>query len=92
MKKLKSYNDIGNWNFTDLNIVKEKQNTWDMYKELKKCVDEKSVVLDLGTGGGERALKSIPNVGLLIGTDLYENMIKTANENLKAYPKNINIL
>lgn len=87
MKKLKSYNDIGNWNFTDLNIVKEKQNTWDMYKELRKYVDEKSVVLDLGTGGGERALKSIPNVGLLIGTDLYENMIKTANENLKAYPE-----
>ena len=87
MKNLKSYNDIGNWNFSDLNIEKKKDDTWDMYEELKKCIDEKSIVLDLGTGGGERALKSIPDVGMLIGTDLYENMIKTANENLKEYPE-----
>jgi SAM-dependent methyltransferase len=87
MKSLKSYNDIGNWNFSDLNIEKKKEHVWDMYEELRKCVDEKSIVLDLGTGGGERALKSIPDVGMLIGTDLYENMIKTANENLKKYPE-----
>ena len=86
MKKLKSYDDVGNWSFTDLDIKKEKKEEWDLYEELKKCVDEKSIVLDLGTGGGEKALKCIPDVGMLIGTDLYENMIKTANENLKKYP------
>ena len=73
MKKLKSYNDIGNWNFTDLNIVKEKQNTWDMYEELRKCVDEKSVVLDLGTGSlklvqiNTKKDKTYELVSLLIG-------------------------
>lgn len=87
MKKLKSYDDVGNWSFSDLNIKKEKKNEWDLYEELAKCVDEKSIVLDLGTGGGEKALKCIPNVGMLIGTDLSENMIKTANENLKKYPE-----
>lgn len=87
LKKLESYNEIGNWDFSKIDYEIEYVDYWDMYEELKKHVNEKSVVLDLGTGGGERALTSIPDVGLLIGTDVHENMIKTANENLKKYPQ-----
>ena len=86
LKKLSSYGKIGNWNFKNIQIEEEPVKIWDMYEELKKYVNEKSLVLDLGTGGGERVLRSIPDVGMLIGTDIYESMIQTANENLKSYP------
>lgn len=69
LKKLRTYNDVGNWNFSDLNYETEYVDYWDMYEELTKHVDKSSVVLDLGTGGGERALASIPDVALLVGTD-----------------------
>ena len=87
LKELSSYEKIGNWNFDEISIEEEHLKKWDIYEELKKYVNEKSLVLDLGTGGGEKALKNIPDVGMLIGTDVYESMIKTANENLKMYPK-----
>lgn len=69
LQKLRTYNDVGNWNFSDLNYETEYLDYWDMYEELTKHVDKSSVVLDLGTGGGERALASIPDVALLVGTD-----------------------
>ena len=77
LKELSSYEKIGNWNFDEISIEEEHLKKWDIYEELKKYVDEKSLVLDLGTGGGEKALKNIPNMGMLIGTDVYESMIKT---------------
>lgn len=87
LKDLKTYNDVGNWNFSDLEYETEYLDYWDMYEELRRHVDRNSVVLDLGTGGGEKALTSIPDIALLIGTDANEKMIETANENLKKYPE-----
>ena len=39
----------------------------------------------MGTGGGEKVLKNYPDVGMVIATDLSENMIKTAKVNYKNY-------
>ena len=83
-EELKKYDELGNWDFTDINCFTEFETNWNMGDEIKKYSDEKSLILDIGTGGGEKALSQIPhNVGMIIGTDLSENMIKTAKKNLQ---------
>ena len=81
------YEELGNWDFSDINCIAEYENNWDMYEEIKKHANEKSLILDLGTGGGEKVISKMPkNIGLIIGTDLSSNMIKTANKNLEKNP------
>lgn len=81
------YEKIGNWNFSDIKAISESQENWDMYEEISKYADEKSLILDLGTGGGEKVLTQMPKkVGMIIGTDLSPAMIKTARSNLQKYP------
>lgn len=77
------YNQIKNWDFSQINYTKETLTNWDMYEILNQKADESSIVLDLGTGGGEKVLKYFPKVKQIIATDFSEEMIKTANENLK---------
>ena len=85
-EKLERYDEIGNWDFSKINFVAEYENNWDMYEEIKKYSNEKSLILDLGTGGGEKVISNMPkNVGMIIGTDLSPKMIETANENLKGH-------
>lgn len=85
------YNQIKNWDFSQINYTKETFTNWDMYEILNQKADESSIVLDLGTGGGEKVLKYFPKVKQIIATDFSEEMIKSANENLKKTDHN-NIL
>ena len=77
------YNEIKNWDFSYINYIKENFTRWDMYEILRNNSNSESRVLDLGTGGGEKVLKYFPEVKEIIATDFSEEMIKTANENLK---------
>lgn len=89
-KEFNAYNDLGNWDFSDINYTTEQESSWNFYNEISKYAKPDSLILDLGTGGGEKALAFMPNCGMLIATDFSPNMIKTANENKKNYPnKNI---
>lgn len=82
------YEELGNWDFSNINVVEEFENNWDMFEEIKKYSNEKSLILDLGTGGGEKIISKMPkNVGMIIGIDLSPHMVKTANENLKKHPE-----
>ena len=83
MKEKDFYGEIGNWEFSMINYTVEKITDWDMYKEISSYTDENSLCLDLGTGGGEKAIKYYPKVGMLVATDFSEEMIKTAKSNLK---------
>ena len=86
-EEIKMYEEQGNWDFSHIDFESEYLNNWNMYDEAKKYLNEKSLILDLGTGGGENVLSNLKDrVGMIIGTDLSPNMIKTANENLKKYP------
>lgn len=88
--ELKYYEQIGNWDFSKIKCKTEKLNNWDFYEEIKKNTTEKSLCLDLGTGGGEKVLDKYPDVGMVIATDFSEEMIKTAKENARKYPgKNV---
>lgn len=85
-KEHKYYETIGNWDFDQIKYKTEKQTNWDFYEKIKEYTNKDSVCLDLGTGGGEKVLKYYPEVGKIYATDFSEEMIKTAKENLKAYP------
>ena len=84
--ELKYYERIGNWDFSQIKCKTENLTNWDFYEKIRENSNEKSLCLDLGTGGGERVLKSYPDVGMIIATDFSEEMIKTAKENAKKYP------
>ena len=81
--ELNYYNKIKNWDFSKIKVEEENLTNWDMYEILKNSTDENSIVLDLGTGGGEKVLSEFPKVKKIIGTDFSLEMIKTAKENLK---------
>ena len=85
--ELKYYEKLGNWDFSEIKCKTENVTNWDFYEKIRENTDEKSLCLDLGTGGGERVLKNYPDVGMVIGTDFSDEMIKTAKENTKKYPE-----
>ena len=88
--EFKRYEEIGNWDFSDIKYTVEQDNDWDFYKEISKYSKSNSLILDLGTGGGEKTLSQMPDVGMIIATDFSPKMIETANINKKNYPnKNI---
>lgn len=85
-KELNYYEKIGNWDFSQIKCKTENLTNWDFYEKIRENSNEKSLCLDLGTGGGERVLENYPDVGMIIATDFSEEMIKTAKENAKRYP------
>ena len=78
--ELRYYEKIGNWDFSQIKCRTENSTDWDFYEKIKENTNEKSLCLDLGTGGGERVLKEYPEVGMVIATDFSDEMIKTAKE------------
>ncbi len=88
--ELRFYNEIKNWDFSEIKYIEESLTNWDIYDILKKKSTKDSYILDLGTGGGEKLLKNFPEVKKIVGTDLSPEMIKTAQFNLeKSKRKNI---
>ena len=90
--ELKYYERIGNWDFSEIKYKTENLINWDFYEKIKENTNEKSLCLDLGTGGGERVLKDYPDVGMVIATDFSEEMIKKAKENAKIWEYFMKIL
>lgn len=85
--ELKYYERIENWDFSQIKCKTENITNWDFYQKIKENTNEKSLCLDLETGGGEEVLNNYPDVGMIIATDFSEKMIKTAKENAKSYSK-----
>ena len=81
------YEKLGNWDFSEIKCEVESITEWDFYEKIRENTNEKSLCLDLGTGGGERVLENYPDVGMIIGTDFSDAMIETAKENAKKYPE-----
>ncbi len=87
MKKINEkeyYEEIKDWDFSMFEIQSESLTKWDLYEILKKLANKQSKILDLGTGGGEKVLRSFPECAEILGTDFSEGMIETANKNLLA--------
>ena len=88
MSEFEFYENIKNWNFDEINYLSESLTNWELYDELNKVATKDSVVLDLGTGGGEKILKNFPKCKQIIATDYSPEMIKTAKNNLDASGRN----
>ena len=80
--ELKYYEEIKDWDFAKFEIETESLTNWNLYEILNKLANKESKILDLGTGGGEKVLKSFPECKEILGTDYSEAMINTANKNL----------
>ncbi len=76
------YEEIKDWDFSMFEIESEVLTDWDLYKILNGVATKESRILDLGTGGGEKVLEYFPECAEIVGTDLSEGMIETANRNL----------
>jgi len=77
------YEQVKDWSFDEFQITSEKLTNWDLYEILEKVTNEKSKILDLGTGGGEKVLSRFPKrVKEILGTDYSSAMIETAKKNL----------
>ena len=83
--ELKYYEEIGNWDFSQIKYVTEKMTNWDFYEKIRENTNENSLCLDLGTGGGEKVLTRYPEVGMIIATDFSKTMVETAKQNAKKY-------
>ena len=82
-KEKEFYEVIKDWDFSKFEIQTELLTNWDLYEKLKKLANKESKLLDLGTGGGEKLLRSFPEAKEILGTDFSEEMIKTAKKNLE---------
>lgn len=86
----KLYDKVGSligWDFSNIKVKSEGEK-WDFYKKVVGYCRKSDLLLDIGTGGGERVLKIATNVLLLIDIDISKNMIQTAYKNLQKSPKN----
>ena len=86
--ELEYYSKIANWDFSSIKCETDFLTDWNYFEEIKKHTNERSLCLDLGTGGGEKVLKYFPDCAEIIATDFSEEMINTANESLKRSGKN----
>lgn len=88
-KENKFYSNRKNWDFSKIKFttIYDPQNKFDFFDTIKKYSDNSSLCLDLGTGGGENLLKFYPDVGYIIAMDFSPEMIQTAQQNLKSFPK-----
>ncbi|PYI54631.1 class I SAM-dependent methyltransferase [Paenibacillus flagellatus] len=71
---------LNGWNFSRLQVSVTGE-TWDYAEEVKNRCVKTDIVLDLGTGGGERILPLADEVMLVIGIDRSAGMIATAERN-----------
>jgi len=79
------YDKIGSkigYDFSQIKVISEGVK-WFFYKEVKKRCHVNSLLLDIGTGGGERVLKIAKSIHFLVGIDISENMIKAARKNMQ---------
>lgn len=87
MNEKNFYNKIGSligWDFSKLKYELIDNSIFQYFNEINNKITEQTILLDIGTGGGEKLTNLISNQCLLkIGTDFSKEMIKVAKDNNK---------
>ena len=74
------------WDFSKIKYTCADNSEFKYFDEINRVIKNTDLVLDIGTGGGEKVLKHLHDFGFLIGIDNCLAMICKANENLTHYP------
>lgn len=69
------------WDFSRVGVTSVGEK-WDFYEEVLKHCKKSDLLLDIGSGGGEKVLQLAKSVSFIAGIDESRDMIKAANENL----------
>lgn len=80
------YDQVGaltGWDFSKVDWVTEGPDL-DFYREVRKMCRKSDLLLDIGTGGGEKVLPLADDVLLLVGIDQDAEMVETACRNAAA--------
>lgn len=72
---------VSGWNFGEIRHTSEGVK-WDLYGEMLKRSKKTDLLLDVGTGGGEKILKIAKNLQFIVAIDTSDGMIETAKKNL----------
>ncbi|MBT2757612.1 class I SAM-dependent methyltransferase [Mesobacillus foraminis] len=86
MNELNFYDQVGKingWDFSNLKMTSEGVQ-WDFYEEVTKRCTGSDILLDVGTGGGEKILKIASSLLLVVGIDFSSGMIERAGSNLES--------
>ena len=79
------YNKVGKrigWDFSHIKKLEEGK-SWNFFQEVTKKMKRGDVLLDIGTGGGEKILGVANKAKFIYGIDHSRSMITTARRNLK---------
>jgi 2-polyprenyl-3-methyl-5-hydroxy-6-metoxy-1,4-benzoquinol methylase len=81
----KFYDRVGAENGWDFSRVKCQTEgvLWDFYEEVKKSSQPTDILLDIGTGGGEKVIPLAASYLLVVGIDQSKGMIQTAIDNFR---------
>ncbi|MCD6285253.1 MAG: class I SAM-dependent methyltransferase [Anaerolineae bacterium] len=82
---LSAVDDRVGWDFSSAHEARDPV-PWEYGELVSKYLRETDVVLDIGTGGGERFLKLAPFLGRGLGVDVDPDMIAQARRNQAAVP------
>lgn len=92
MREYKKPAKLRGWGFSQVRVIEEGPRI-DYSKVVKTHLRSNKILLDIGTGGGERLKAFAPKVRVAIGIDIDRKMIKTAAENLgKSNLHNVNLI
>jgi ubiquinone/menaquinone biosynthesis C-methylase UbiE len=73
---------LNGWDFSTMKVISEPLG-WNLYDEVIRSTQPSDLLLDIGTGGGEAVLSIVNHAHLLVGIDLAQGMIETAQRNLE---------
>lgn len=84
MTEQEFYDKVGQtngWDFSSVRCIVEGTG-WDFYREVVNRAKPSDILLDIGTGGGEKVLEIADSYSLIVGIDNSKEMINTARTNL----------
>lgn len=85
MTEQEFYDKVGKtngWDFSSVRCITEEA-SWDFYREVVNKAKPSDILLDIGTGGGEKVLEIVDSFSLIIGIDNSREMVGTARANLE---------
>jgi ubiquinone/menaquinone biosynthesis C-methylase UbiE len=74
---------LNGWDFSKIQCVSVGE-SWQFYDEVVQRCTKSDILLDIGTGGGEKLLSIADAALLLLGIDCSPDMIEAASANLKS--------